>query len=70
ELDDSGGQITIQTKNGLSFTLNDNGRAVTINSNGIIKLAASSNLELSANGNVSIRAGAQLSLQGAMVNIN
>ncbi|MCA9982941.1 MAG: VgrG-related protein [Anaerolineales bacterium] len=70
ELDDSGGQITIQTKNGLSFTLNDNGRAVTINSNGVIKLAASSNLELSANGNVSIRAGAQLSLQGAMVNIN
>ena len=63
-------QITIQTKNGLSFTLNDNGRAVTINSNGVIKLAASSNLELSANGNVSIRAGAQLSLQGAMVNIN
>ena len=70
ELNDQVGLITIASKNGLTFTMNDNTRHIAINGNGTIKIAASSGLDLSASGNISVTAGGQLNLKGATVNIN
>jgi uncharacterized protein involved in type VI secretion and phage assembly len=70
-LDDSLGkeQITVKDKSGNSIVLDSTANDITIKSQGTLRISASS-IQLSASGTLEIKAGASLTLQGAVVKIN
>ena len=83
-LDDKENKITLTSTNGLSITLDDRTNEITINASANITLKAgatlaieastlslsASSLTLKGDGNIELTTGGQVSIKGAMINLN
>ena len=68
-LDDANGTIEVKSSGGVVLTIDDGGGNLTLESTNV-EIKANANLTIEASANVDIEAGAQLTLKGAIVNIN
>ncbi|MCI0398143.1 MAG: VgrG-related protein [Chloroflexi bacterium] len=69
-LDDANKKIEIKSQGGLTITLDDNGRKIVVESNGNIEVKAQGSLKLQAGSNMDIQAGGQVTVKGAVINLN
>jgi len=77
-LDDAGKKVVIKSSGGLSVTLDDNGNKIVIESRGEVEVNASSkltlksdaSLKISAGANMDLEANGQMTIKGAMINLN
>jgi phage protein D/phage baseplate assembly protein gpV len=68
-LDDADRTITIASSSGITVTLDDGGGACTIQANQV-EIKADSNLKIEAGANMDLQAGGQLTIKGALINLN
>lgn len=68
-LDDANGKIEIKTSGGVTLAMEDSGGKVTIQSTEVT-IQSDSNLKIEAAANMDLEAGAQLTLKGAIINLN
>ena len=68
-LDDANGKIEIKTSGGVTLSMEDSGGKVTIQSTEVA-IKSDGNLKIEAAANMDVEAGAQLTLKGAIVNLN
>lgn len=69
-LDDSGDQITLSSRDGLTIRLDNRKRRITIEGDGDVNVAANGNMNLRARGNMNLAADGQVNVKGAMINLN
>lgn len=68
-LDDANRQIKITSSNGLTITMEDNGGKVTVEGNEL-QIKANGSLTIEAGANMDIQASGQVNIKGAMINLN
>ncbi len=68
-LDDANGKIEVKSSGGMTLTIDDQGGQITLQGSKI-EIASDTNLKIEASANVDIEAGAQLTLKGAIINLN
>jgi uncharacterized protein (DUF2345 family) len=69
-LDDSGDQITLSSRDGLTIRLDNRNRRITIEGKGDVNIAANGNMNLRTRGNMNLVADGQVNVKGAMINLN
>jgi phage protein D/phage baseplate assembly protein gpV len=76
-LDDANREITVTSSGGITLTLADSGGRVTleateieIQANGNLSLRTGGNIDAQASGNLALTAGGQITIKGAVINLN
>lgn len=76
-LDDANQEITVTSSGGIKLTLADSGGKATLEAteialkaNGNLTIEASANIEVSASANLELSANGQVTIKGAMINLN
>lgn len=68
-LDDANRNITITSSSGITVTFDDGGGKFSVQGNQI-EIKADSNLKIEAGANMDLQAGGQLTIKGALINLN
>ncbi|GAB4145351.1 MAG: VgrG-related protein [Candidatus Promineifilaceae bacterium] len=69
-LDDANKKLILTSGGGLTVTLDDNGRKIILDSSGDIEISAGGNLKLAATMNMNLEANGQVTVKGAVINLN
>lgn len=69
-LDDQNKKVEVKTSGGHTIVCDDNGRKVQIESAGDVQIKANMNVKLEAGANLELQASGQITIKGAMVNLN
>lgn len=69
-INDQQNKMEITTSSGVSITLDDTSKQITIQSTGSIQLTTTGNMELKAGQTVSIQAGGQVNIKATAINLN
>ncbi|MCA9938754.1 MAG: VgrG-related protein [Anaerolineales bacterium] len=69
-LDDANKKLIISSGGGLTLTLDDNGRKIVLDGSGDVEINAGSNLKLTATMNMDLEANGQVTIKGAVINLN
>ncbi len=69
-LDDANKKLVLTSSGGLTVTLDDNGRKIILDSSGDIEISAGGNLKFTATMNMNLEANGQVTVKGAVINLN
>ena len=69
-IDDQGKKIEITSSGGNKIVIDDNMRKVTVESGGDVQVKAGMNMKLEATGNIDMQANGMVNIKGSVVNIN
>ncbi len=68
-LDDANSEIKVTSSGGLTLTLADNGGKITLEGNEIA-VKANGSLKIESGANMDLQAGGQMTIKGAIINLN
>ncbi len=69
-LDDANKKLVLTSSGGLTVTLDDNGRKIILDSSGDIEISSGGNLKFTATMNMNLEANGQVTVKGAVINLN